>query len=405
MTRSERSERAALRVVVATWLCLAVGTLTPACRYEVRLDDPLDAAIAPERDAPDEAALDAPLDAGVRDDAGAPDAPPDAPGRPCLTGLEVAASPATVPASAPTLATSGALAARRFGLLLPPPARAASATTGLYVLDGEGATLAVEELDLDDGAGAAAATATVHGRRDAPGFLVLAPAEARLRGETGTWTSIALPLPPLTSRQREAGWIDDAHFAYVAEGLGEPVVVVDAASTSATVSGLTTAGAARVLVGLGAVVLVAAAPDPAITEHDAALATTPTLEIDWPGGPIGDRLIGATRSGGRRWLVHDAGEFRTQTELYRVEAAGPSFVLRQQLLGPLVTASEDDLVTITTADGGLTVFDFASDTFVPLLAGGASGLGLAERADDGYVVVTREPGATGDALVFRCIAP
>lgn len=398
----ERADTVARR---AAGLCLLAATIS-ACRYEVRLDDPLDASDAATLDAADAPPADPqdapPLDGRAPEDAGLADAP-DAPARPCIAGVDVVPSPATAPSAAPTLAATGTLLDRRYALLLPPSARLSTTRTGLYVLDRGGATLDVVELDLVDGAGTAADTATVHRRRDAVGFLVLAPTEARLRDDAGGWTSIPLPMPPLVSRQREAGWLDDARFAYVGAGPGEPIVVLDTASASGTASPVTTAGAARVLFGLGAVVIAASLPDPAISEHDATLTALPTFRIDWPAGPIGDRLLGATLDGGRRWLVRDTGEFRAQTELYRVDAAGPAFVLGQMLLGPLQTESDDDLVTIVTSDGGVTVFDFTSDAFVPLVPAGATSLGLAERDDDGFVVVTREPAVTGEALVFRCV--
>lgn len=364
----------------------------------MRLDEPLDAG---ERmDAPPDAPpLDGAGDGGALD-AGA-DAP-DAAARPCVSGIEIGPSPATAPAAAPTLAgtgTGGLLA-----LLLPPPARATAATrTALYVLDAEGAVLSVEEVDLDDGTGAPAETATVHRRRDAPGVLVLGPTEARLRDEGGAWTSIALPLPPLVARQREAGWLDDARFAYVAEGAGEPLVVIEPAGARATVTSLATGGAARVLVAPGAVVVSPAPPIATITEHDAALALT--LELDWPTGPLGGRLLGATLAGGRRWLLTDGEEFRTVTALHRVEATGPTLLLGETLLGPLTTRADDDLVTIVTADGALLAFDFARDAFLRFLPSGARSLGLVERAGPGFVILTREPGTTAEVLVLRCVAP
>jgi hypothetical protein len=158
--------------------------------------------------------------------------------------------------------------------------------------------------------------------------------------------------------------------------------------------------AERVYVTRGAIVVSPALPDATVREYDPTL--TESFAFTWPRAPLGPRLMGATLTGGRRWVTNDSAEFRTQTEINAVDATGPTLVAGEPILGPVITEQRGDLVTVRTGDGRIVVVDFATNAFVRL-DGDASSIALVERADDGYVTVTREPGATGDALVFRCV--
>lgn len=374
-------------------LALAAWLLGAACRYDVVLDEPPLSDAGQQEDAQ-------PVDASRGPDAAA-DAGPLT--RACIDGHEVAPSPATEATSAPTLAHVGAGPLRRYALLLPPPARVGSSRTALYLLDAEGNIASLEELELLEGGGGPAQTPTVHARRDAAGLIVLSPTEARVRDELGGWSTIALPRAPVLARQREAGWIDEARFVYVGQGAGEPLVIVEPALGTASVSSLQTEGSARVLIGVGSVVVSATPPLRTIREFDGAFAET--LRVEWPmEPPLGPRLVGAMRGAQRRWLVHDDGEFRTQVELYRVDAMGPEFLLREQHLGPLSTRFEDELVAISTSDGGLSAFDFLSEGFTRLVPGGVSTLALVTRGEPGFAVVTRELRGGVESLFFRCVA-
>lgn len=372
----------------AAMLCVVVA----GCRFEIQLD----AMHGIDAGAPD---------AGPPDDGGPSDAGLDAPGHGCTHGVDLVPSPPTGATSAPTLASSGSGETRVLGLLLPPPARIGASDTGLYLLDHEGRMLdAPVELSIDDGSGGEASTATIHGRADAPGFLVLGPRAASLLDESGTGTPITLPLAPLPARQRDAGWIDADHFVYVGSGAGEPLVVLEVSSSSATISALPTEGVARVIVVAGAVVISPTPPDGTIREYDTSL--TESFAYTWPGGPLGARLMGATLAGGRRWLANDSQEFRTATDLQSVDADGTTVIATSLIMGPITTQQRGELVTIVPTDGALVVLDFRDDVFHRLLgAGTANSLGLVERDDDDYVTVTREPSATADVLVFRCVTP
>jgi hypothetical protein len=358
-----------------------------ACRYEVRVDDPLDAP-----------APDAGRDAGEADAPPLTDAP-DAPLRACLGGVPLLTLADSAAAGSITLAASG----DRFALLLPPSTTGASAR--LVHVDREGAMLSSRDVTLLDGTGAPTDAIAVHRRADGPGFVLLGPTALQLLDAAGAddGAAIALPDAPDPEHLRAAGWLDGAHFVYAAAGAGRPLVDVRVTATERTAS-LSAASAdlaARVCVGGGVVTIAELAPSTVAREHDVTLGA-PTLSTSWPDGmPIAHRLFGAFTDTERRWLVSDGSEFRSAVGAYRVDAAGATLIgSAMTVIGPVDVVQHGDLVSTRAGDGAVRAYDFSRARFFEL--GSTTGpVALIERDGEGFVWVTLD----GTTLTFRCAEP